>query len=95
VNDVEICSDELGTKLRRGSTSCVVHVDVRQLAFDISAAIEHRHRARMRIVHHGSDSGSVHSRIRGCRLMRYGWNFSVIFYGIIPSNPVASLAIAR
>jgi len=29
------------------------------------------------------------------RLTRYGWNFSVFFYGIIPSNPVASLAIAR
>jgi hypothetical protein len=29
------------------------------------------------------------------RLTRYGWNFSVIYYGIIPSNPVASLAIAR
>jgi hypothetical protein len=29
------------------------------------------------------------------RLTRYGWNFAVIFYGIIPFNSVASLAIAR
>jgi hypothetical protein len=28
-------------------------------------------------------------------LTRYGWNFSVIFYGIIPSNPLASVAIGR
>jgi len=28
-------------------------------------------------------------------LTRYIWNFSVIFYGIIPSNPVVSLAIVR
>jgi len=27
-------------------------------------------------------------------LTRYGWNFSVIFYGIIPSNPPASLGNA-
>jgi hypothetical protein len=24
-------------------------------------------------------------------LTRYGWNFSVVFYGIIPSNPLARL----
>ena len=36
--------------------------------------------------------------LRECRfhhLTRYRWNFPVFFYGIIPSNPVASLAIVR
>src|SRR6266404_8465165 len=32
---------------------------------------------------------------RAYHLTRYGWNFSVVFYGIIPSNPLASLAIDR
>ena len=28
-------------------------------------------------------------------LTRHGWDFSVVFYGTIPPNPLASLAIAR
>ena len=26
---------------------------------------------------------------------RHGWDYSVVFYGIIPSNPLTSLTIAR
>jgi hypothetical protein len=31
----------------------------------------------------------------GKHLTRYGWNFSVVFYGIIPFNPLAPLGRIR
>ncbi len=44
--------------------------------------------------HHQHYLVAVH-RERAHHLTRNGWNFSVIFYGIIPSNPLASLAMTR
>ena len=51
-----------------------------------------------RVVAHdasASDAENTDSRATCIDLTRYGWNFSVFFYGIIPSNPLAHLRRIR